>query len=72
MNTSIKFKDFNRIQKIGYILIMVAAVMTLAKLLNVMNVNHFVVDDLASYIFLAGGLLVLIPFMSRWVSKNQE
>lgn len=65
MNTSVKFKDYNNIQKIGSILIIVAGAMTLAKIFNILKASHFIEEDLPSYIFLLGGLLVLLPFIAR-------
>ncbi|WP_411767292.1 alpha/beta hydrolase [Winogradskyella sp. A3E31] len=71
MNTSVKFKDYNRIQKIGTILIIIAGAMTLAKMFNILKVSHFVEEDLPNYIFLVGGFLVLLPFIiKRFKGKN--
>lgn len=67
MNTSVKFKDYKLIQKIGYILVIIAGVMTLTKIFNIWKPSHFVEEDLPSYIFLVGGFLMLLPFMSRWI-----
>ena len=65
MNTSVKFKDYSIIQKIGYILIIIAGAMTLVKIFNILNTNHFVEEDLPNYIFLVGGFLVLLPYISK-------
>lgn len=65
MNTSVKFKDYSITQKIGYILIIIAGSMTLAKIFNVLKANHFVEEDLPNYIFLVGGFLVLLPFITK-------
>ncbi|MEO2052553.1 MAG: dienelactone hydrolase family protein [Allomuricauda sp.] len=66
MKSSKKFKDYNIIQKIGSILIIVAGTMTLAKIFNVLKASHFVEENLPNYIFLVGGFLVLLPFIQKW------
>jgi len=65
MNTSVKFKDYNVIQKVGYILIVIAGAMTLVNFFNVFKASHFVEEELPNYIFLLGGFLVLLPFIIR-------
>lgn len=70
MKTSVKFKDYNVIQKIGTILIIIAAAMTLAKIFNILKASHFVEEDLPNYILLLGGILVLLPFIIRWIKAK--
>ena len=70
MNTSVKFKDYSIIQKIGYVLIIIAGAMTLAKIFNILKANHFVEEDLPNYIFLAGSFLVLLPFVTKRFKRN--
>nr|WP_293297168.1 alpha/beta hydrolase [Allomuricauda sp.] len=71
MNTSTKFKDYNIIQKIGSILIIIAGAMTLAKIFNMLKASHFIEENLPNYIFLAGSFLVLLPFITkRFKRKN--
>ena len=71
MSTSIKFKDCQRSQKIGYILLIIASAMKLAKMLDVLVANGFLRDDLPNYLFGIGGVLILMPHISRWIKgKN--
>lgn len=71
MNTSVKFKDYNIIQKIGYILLIIASTMILATMFDILNASNFVAEDLPGYIFFIGGILVLLPFVTkRFNGKN--
>ncbi|GMN06183.1 hypothetical protein MTsPCn5_15720 [Croceitalea sp. MTPC5] len=71
MKTSTKFKDYNAIQKIGITLIIIAGALTLVKMLDLLNINHFVAEDLPNFIFLFGGFLILLPYISKRI-KGQN
>ena len=68
MNTSLKFKDYTPLQKTGYILLIIASAMKLAKMLNILETNHFIKDDLPNYMFGIGGILILLPHVSKWIN----
>lgn len=70
MNTSAKFRDYNSFQKIGVILLLVGGALTLAKVFNMINANHFLENDLPNYIFGVGGLLVLSPYIIRRIKAK--
>lgn len=65
MNTTVTFRDYSTIQKIGSLLVGMAGLMVLAKILNLLNANQFVEEDLPNSLFLIGGLLILAPFFLR-------
>ncbi|MGB5820972.1 MAG: alpha/beta hydrolase [Saonia sp.] len=70
MKTKTRFKDYTIIQKIGSVLIIIAGAITLAKIVNILNASHFVEEDLPNYIFLIGGLLVLLPIILKRMKGN--
>lgn len=68
---SSSYKEYTIIQKIGSTLVIIAGAMILAKFFNILRANHFIEEDLPNYIFLVGGILVLLPFISRRIKgKN--
>ena len=71
MYTSKKFKDYKRNQKLGYILLIIASAMKLAKMLGIMETSHFIKEDLPNYIFGIGGILILLPYISRWIKGKR-
>lgn len=54
-------KNFSTVRVIGYVLIIIASVMTLLRILNVVPRDYYTTHDLRNYIFLAGALLIVIP-----------
>ncbi len=70
MKSSVEFKDYNSIQKIGFILLIIASVITLVGFLNIFEVGHFIKEDLRVYSFLIGGLLILLPSTSKKIKGN--
>ena len=71
MYTSKKFKDYKRSQKLGYILLIIASAMKLAKMLSILETSHFIKEDLPNYIFGIGGILILLPYISRWIKGKR-
>ena len=51
MKTPVKFKDYKAIQKAGSTLIIIAGVITLAKIFNLLNASYFIEEDLLNYLF---------------------
>ncbi len=70
MKTSKKFKDYKAIQKLGIVLIILGATITLTKILNLITSSHFVVEDLPNYLFLLGAFLMLLPNLIKIVSDK--
>ena len=68
MNTSVKFKEYKRSQKLGFFLLLMSSTMKLANILNIMETSHFIKEDLPNYIFGMGGILILLPNVFRWIN----
>ncbi|MDO1501915.1 alpha/beta hydrolase [Winogradskyella maritima] len=65
MNTSTKFRDFKTIQKIGFILIVLGAVIILLKIIGLLSASHFIEEDIPNYLFLTGAFLFLLPMLKK-------
>ena len=70
MKTSVRYKDYTAVQKIGSTLIIIAGALSLAKILKILTANHFIKEDLPNYLFLVGGVLVLLPFITKGIKRN--
>ena len=73
MKTKTKFKDYKVIQKIGALLMLTGAAIILIKILGLLTAGHFIEEDLPNFLFLAGALLMSIPFLSKKLKdKNSK
>lgn len=65
MKTKTQFKDYKVIQKIGLLLMLLGAAIIVIKILGLLRASHFIEENLPNYLFLAGALFILIPFLSK-------
>ncbi len=68
MKNSKRFKDYKTIQKTGILLIISGAAIIISKIFGVLQVGHFVEENLPSYLFLLGAFLMSIPFLLKKLS----
>jgi len=71
MKDSTYLKKANTIQKIGFILIIIAGLMTLLSIFKIVPQDYYTIHDLSNYMYLAGALIIIMPkFLKRKHTKT--
>tara|TARA_R110002124_G_scaffold251205_3_gene416410 strand:+ start:19273 stop:20598 length:1326 start_codon:yes stop_codon:yes gene_type:complete len=73
MKTKTRFKDYKAVQKVGALLMLLGAALIVVKISGLLPLGHFIEEDLPNYLFLAGALLMSIPFLIKKLKgKNSK